>query len=255
MERLLALMLTIALFGIAGGVDMNKTLMDADNETIRISSGGLDYPAYLASPSEDGKMPALVLMHSFRGLEPGYKSLIDKIAEEGFVVIAPEWQTFNSTPRDEIVGQLIMDTVAYLKTRDDVDSRRLGLTGFCAGGRYTMLFLPQMDEFKSGVAWYGFPYSGGFNNESKPVEVIDKLEAPMLIIHGTYDQPSKISDIYRYAEALNDSGKYFELKVYQGQPHGFMIEKGQLSKSDAAEDARWQMATFFKRTLLSETLD
>ncbi len=249
MERLVACMLAIALVGIAGGVDMNKTTMDANNETVQIISGGLNYPAYLAAPSEDGKMPALVLMHSFRGLEPGYKSLIDMLAAEGFVVIAPEWQTFNGTPRDEVVGQLITDTVAYLKTRNDVDSKRLGLTGFCAGGRYTMLFLPQMDEFKSGVAWYGFPYSGGFNNESKPVEVIDKLEAPMLIIHGTYDLPSKMSDVYRYAAALNDSGKYFELKAYQGQPHGFMIDKGQLSQGDAAKDAYWQMATFFKRTL------
>ena len=249
MERLFASMLVIFLVGIACGVDMNKTAMDANNETVQIISGGVNYPAYLAAPSEEGKLPALVLMHSFRGLEPGYKSMIDKLASEGFVVIAPQWQTFNGTPRDEVVGQLITDTVAYLKTRNDVDSKRLGLTGFCAGGRYTMLFLPQMDEFKSGVAWYGFPYSGGFNNESKPVEFIDELKAPMLIIHGTYDQASKISDIYRYAEALNDSGKYFELKVYQGQPHGFMIDKGQLSQSDAAKDAYWQMATFFKRTL------
>jgi carboxymethylenebutenolidase len=249
MERLFACMLVIALVGIAGGVDMNKTAMDANNETVQIISGGLNYPAYLAAPSGDSKMPALVLMHSFRGLEPGYKSLIDKLAAEGFVVIAPEWQTFNGTPKDEVVDQLITDTVAYLKTRNDVDSKRLGLTGFCAGGRYTMLFLPQMYEFKSGVAWYGFPYSEGFNNESKPVEFIDGLKAPMLIIHGTYDQASKMSDIYRYAAALNDSGKYFELKAYQGQPHGFMIDNGQLSESDVAKDAYWQMATFFKRTL------
>jgi len=59
--------------------------------------------------------------------------------------------------------------------------------------------------------------------------------------------PSKISDIYRYAEELNASGKYFEMKVYQGEPHGFMIEDGQLSESFAAEDAFWQMITFFGR--------
>jgi len=163
MERLFASMLVIFLVGIACGVDMNKIAMDANNETVQIISGGVNYPAYLAAPSEEGKLPALVLMHSFNGLEPGYKSLIDKLAAEGFVVIAPQWQTFNGTPRDEVVSQLITDTVAYLKTRNDVDSNRLGLTGFCAGGRYTMLFLPQMDEFKSGVAWYGFPFSGGFN--------------------------------------------------------------------------------------------
>ena len=239
----------LVLMGIACGADTDTPSMQANNETVQIASGGQNYPAYLAAPSAEGKQPALVLLHSFRGLEPGYESMIDKLAAEGFVVIAPQWQTFNSTPSDDVVRQLVLDSISYLKTRNDFDTERMGLTGFCAGGRYTMLYLPQMDAFKSGVAWYGFPYSGGFNNESKPADFIDELKAPMLIIHGTHDQPSKIADIYRYATALNDSGKYFELKVYQGQPHGFMIDKGQLSQSDAAKDAYWQMATFFNRTL------
>jgi carboxymethylenebutenolidase len=164
------------------------------------------------------------------------------------VVIAPEWQTFNKTPDDSTVSQLIEDSVAYLKTRNDVNSSDLGLTGFCAGGRYTMLFLPQMD-FKSGVAFYGFPYSGGLRNESKPADFIGQLKVPMLMIHGTCDQASKISDIYRYATDLNASGKYFELKVYQGEPHGFMVQNGLLSQSFPAKDAYWQMVTFFNRTL------
>ena len=123
------------------------------------------------------------------------------------------------------------------------------MTGFCAGGRYTMLFLPQMsDTFKSGVAWYGFPYRGA-DNQSRPIDFVDQLELPMLIIHGTYDQSSPISEIYRYATELNASDKYFELKVYQGEPHGFMIDDGQLSQSSPARDAFWQMTSFFNRTL------
>jgi carboxymethylenebutenolidase len=190
------------------------------------------------------------MIHSFNGLEPGYLSLADRLAGEGYVVIAPEWQTFNRTPFDEIVGRLIQDCSAFLQGRDDVQADELGLTGFCAGGRYTMLFLPQMNQtFSSGVAWYGFPYSGGFLNQSRPADFIDQLDDPLLIIHGTYDAPSKITDIYRYAEELNASGRYFEMKVYQGEPHGFMIEEGQLSQSFAAEDALHQMASFFDRTL------
>jgi carboxymethylenebutenolidase len=216
---------------------------------VEIVSGNQTYPAYLAAPIEEGKKPAVVLIHSFNGLEPGYRNLTDNFAREGYVVISPEWQTFNKTPADEVVGELIRDSVAYLRTRTDVNASRLGLTGFCAGGRYTMLFLPQMPEFKSGVAWYGFPYSGGFANQSKPVEFIDQLKAPILMIHGTHDQASPVEDIYRYATALNASGKYFELKVYQGQQHGFMVENGQLSQSFVARDAYREMVTFFDRTL------
>jgi carboxymethylenebutenolidase len=72
----------------------------------------------------------------------------------------------------------------------------------------------------------------------------------MLMIHGTRDQASNIQDIYNYATDLDAEGKYFELKVYQGEPHGFMIGgDGQLSQSFPAMDAFWQMAAFFKRTL------
>ena len=112
-----------------------------------------------------------------------------------------------------------------------------------------MLFLPQMADFRSGVAWYGFPYSGGFANQSKPAEFVEQLNSPMLMIHGTHDRSSPIADIYRYATDLNNSDKYFELKVYQGRPHGFMIENGQLSKSFEAKDAYREMVDFFDRTL------
>jgi carboxymethylenebutenolidase len=71
----------------------------------------------------------------------------------------------------------------------------------------------------------------------------------MLMIHGSYDQASPISDIYRYATELNASNKYFELKVYQGQPHGFMVQNGTMSQSFQAKDAFWQMTSFFNRTL------
>ncbi len=231
-----------------GSAQTDQRATAIKNETVQISSGGKVYPAYFAAPG-DGKSPAVVLIHSFNGLEPGYKTLCNNFASQGFAVIAPEWQTFNRSPRDKVVGLLIKDSIAYLKTRREANSSSLGLTGFCAGGRYTMLFLPQMHEFKSGVAWYGFPYSGGSNNQSKPADFIGQLSAPMLMIHGTHDQASKISDIYRYATDLNASGKYFELKVYYGEPHGFMVQNGQLSQSFPAKDAFWQMVTFFNRTL------
>jgi carboxymethylenebutenolidase len=249
MSRLVLLcLLMIAFVAISGCAQMDKTVEKIKNESVNISSGNMAFPAYLAAPTETGKWPGIVMIHSFYGLELGYKTLADQFASEGFVVIAPQWQTFNKTPGDKTIGQLIKDSEALLKTRLDVNPEMMGLTGFCAGGRYTMLFLPQMD-FKSGVAFYGFPYSGGFLNETKPIDFVNQLEVPMLIIHGTYDQASKMSDIYRYATELNGSDKYFELKAYQGEPHGFMIENGQLSQSSPAKDAFWQMVSFFNRTL------
>jgi len=172
------------------------------------------------------------------------------LAADGFVVVAPQWQTYSRSPPDSEVEALVRNSVIYLDGRDDVDTEKLGLTGFCAGGRYTMLFLPQIKEFKSGVAWYGFPYSGGSETQpNEPASRIDQLDVPMLIIHGTRDQASNISDIYRYAGELDAADKYFELKVYQGEPHGFMIKDGELSESFVAQDAYGEMIRFFDRTL------
>jgi carboxymethylenebutenolidase len=238
---LLGSMLVVPGFALAQ--DTNG--MDITSGDIDITSDGKAYASYLAAPSAGGPYPGIVLIHSFRGLEEGYRTMTDQFAAEGFVVLAVGWQTFEQSPSDATVEQLIRDSVSYLGTRADVDTERIGLTGFCAGGRYTMLFLPQIDSFKAGVAWYGFPYSG----ETKPADVLDQLAAPMLMIHGTADTASPIAGIYQYAAALTEAGKYFELKVYYGKPHGFMITGGQLSQDEVSQDAFGEMVSFFRRKL------
>ncbi len=225
-------------------------------QIVNITSEGQEYPAYVAAPAAEGNYSAVVLIHSFNGLEPGYQEMVDRMATDGLVVVAPQWQTYSRSPPDSEMEALVRSSVNYLEDRDDVDPEKLGLTGFCAGGRYTMLFLPQIDEFKTGVAWYGFPYTGGTETQpDEPASLIDQLEDPILIIHGTRDEASNISDIYRYAGELDAADKYFELKVYQGEPHGFMIEEGELSQSFVAQDAYEEMIDFFDRTLSNRAPD
>jgi carboxymethylenebutenolidase len=217
--------------------------------TTSLTAEGRAYPAYVVTPAAAGPHPGLVLLHSFNGLEPGYRTMCDEIADDGFIVVAPEWQTYGQRAGDDEVEGVIRSALEFLGNRSDVDADRLGLTGFCAGGRYTMLFLPQMREFGAGVAWYGFPYNGGFANGTTPEEHIADLESPMLMIHGSRDQASSITDIYNYTRQLDEADRYFELKVYQGKPHGFMVQNGTLTRDDVAEDAYSQMITFFRRTL------
>ena len=219
--------------------------MTIQSQEVEIISDGDSFVSYLAAPQEGGPFPGIVLVHSFNGMEPGYRTMTDEFAAEGFVVLAVGWQTFERGPGDATIEQLMQDSVAFLQARDDVDVENLGLTGFCAGGRYTMLFLPQLEVFDAGVAWYGFPYGG----ETRPADLISDLASPMLIIHGTADRPSPIEDIYRYTEALEEAGKTFELKVYDDEPHGFMLDNGQLRDDDVADDAFEQMISFFQREL------
>lgn len=225
--------------------------MEIQTATVDVTSENRSYPTYIAAPIGENKYPTLILLHSFKGFEPGYRTLVDRMASEGYVVVVPQWQTYSQTPTDQEVENLVLDSMAYLRERNDVDSDRLGLTGFCAGGRYTMLFLAQIPEFNTGVAWYGFPFSGDTEDRpKKPADLAIELDAPMLMLHGSRDEASNVSDIYSYAAELDAAGKYFELKVYQGEPHGFMFDgEGELSETFVTLDAYREMMNFFDRTL------
>ncbi|HVP17998.1 MAG TPA: dienelactone hydrolase family protein, partial [Spirochaetia bacterium] len=137
-------------------------------QLIDVASGGKNYASYISAPPTGGRKPGIVLVHSFNGLEQGYKDLVDRFAAQGFVVLAVGWQTFEKRPSDAVMAALVKDAIAVLRARDDVEASKIGLTGFCAGGRYTMLFLPAISDFSAGVAWYGFPYAGG--TEAQPVK-------------------------------------------------------------------------------------
>lgn len=243
--KIIGLMVLLALLVVPTLVVAQDDMLAIDSADVEVMSGDQAYASYLAAPADGGPYPGIVLIHSFNGLEDGYRTMTDKLAAEGFVVLAVGWQTFERSPADDTMAQLVADSVDFLGERDDVDLDRLGLTGFCAGGRYTMLLLPQMAVFGAGVAWYGFPNNG----DPAPADLIDQLEAPMLVIHGTADRPSPVADIYDYVADLDSAGKSFELKVYQGEPHGFMLAGGQLRTDEVAQDAFDQMASYFRRKL------
>ncbi len=103
---------------------------------VNITSDFQVYPAYTAAPVAEGNYLAIVLIHSFKGFEPGYQTMVNRMAGDGYVVIAPFWQTYAASPSNVEVEALIRNSITYLETRDDVDIERIGLTGFCAVGRY-----------------------------------------------------------------------------------------------------------------------
>ncbi len=244
MLTLPVLALSSLALGQAGG---NAAVRGQD---VNVTSGGRAYRSYLAAPASATRKPAVILLHSFRGLEQGYRDLVDELAAAGFVTLALGWQTFEQEPSDATVKTLVEDGLKYLGARQDVNSGAVGLTGFCAGGRYTMLLLPQIKAFKAGVAWYGFPDQGGTAAKPQaPNALIGQLTAPMLIIHGTRDQPSPIASIYAYAERLDAANKTFKLSVYQGEPHGFLLRESRIADTFASRDARRDMLNYFREYL------
>ena len=93
MKTLIFGLLLIALVGISGcidNMDRNTTeIYQTKGAMVNITSGNMTYPAYLAASSEEGKKPAVVLVHSNRGLEPVYSNITERLASEGYVVLSP----------------------------------------------------------------------------------------------------------------------------------------------------------------------
>ncbi len=246
MKLKLVFSLLIALLVVPFVSAQDDMMISVASEDVEVTSDGQAYASYLAYPEEEGVYPGIVLIHSFNGLQQGYRDMTDAFAAEGFVVLAIGWQTLERAPSDTLMQQLMLDSIDYLTARDDVDPERLGLTGFCAGGRYTMLFMPQVDAFAAGVAWYGFPNNG---DPVTAMDLVDELESPMLIIHSTDDIPSPVAGIYEYATALGEADADFELKIYANEPHGFMLIDGELRTNDIATDAFNEMVDYFNRKL------
>lgn len=182
-----------------------------------ITAEGRTYPAYVATSHGTGLHPALVLVHSFNELEPGYRIVCDDIAGDGFVVIAPNGRPTASSPGTRS-GPSSGRPSRSLGTGAISIPPDSALPGSAPGGRYTMLFLPRMHEFGADVAFYGFPFNAGSANGTAPAAHIAELESPMLMIHGSRDQASNITNIYNYTRQLDSADRYFELKIYQGKP-------------------------------------
>lgn len=233
-----------------GSLTLAQTALAQSAPNIDITSAGKVYKSYLAVPPGTGKKPAVILIHSYNGMEQGYRDLADEMARAGYVTLVVGWQTFEKEPSDAVVKALVEDGLKSLATRPDVNIAKVGLTGFCAGGRYTMLLLPQMPEFKAGVAWYGFPEQGGTAAKPKaPQDFIGQLNRPLMIIHGTKDQASPINTIYSYAQKLDAANKPFKLAVYQGEPHSFLLKDSKIADTFASRDARKAMLNYFGDTL------
>ena len=89
---------------------------------VEVASGGRSYDSYLVVPAGTAPKPAVILLHSNRGLEQGYREFSDRLAAEGYVTLALGWQSNGNRPSDATVAQLVRDSIEFLSVRRDVDS-------------------------------------------------------------------------------------------------------------------------------------
>jgi carboxymethylenebutenolidase len=247
----------------------------AEAEPIKTSGEGLiqsdlefpaadrNIPAFMARPLT-GTRPTLLVYSEVFGVHEWIKDICRRLAHAGYVAMAPDFFVRHGDPSKltdfeeirKIVAQasdaqVNSDSAAalkYLAGRNFVDKARLGVTGFCWGGAKVWLAAARFPEFKAGVAWYGplkpRPELGATVG---PIQVADRLHAPVLGFYGGKDQGIPLSDIEEMRKALRAAGNSrSQIVVFPQAQHGFLADYRPSFDRAASQDAWPRMLAFFK---------
>jgi len=221
---------------------------------------------YAAHPKGKGPFPGMVVMMEAYGITGHIQGVCERLAKSGFVAVAPDifhGEVFSYTDTDKIMAKIptlsdeqilkeIGETLNWLGSQKNVNPDRLGIIGFCMGGRYAFLANCRYSErLKAAVGFYG----GGIAAEgttdrfgrTPPIQEADKMRAPIFLGYGADDQGIPPVEHARIAEKLSALKKRYTLAVYPGAGHAFLCEERANYASAAAAHA-WPEALEFLRT-------
>src|SRR5215813_13009544 len=195
----------------------DSTGLTAGEVMIPTSDGRI--PAYRAMPSQGRSFPVVLVVQEIFGVHEHIKDVCRRFAKLGYLAVAPELYARQGdvsklSEIDEIRrvvakvsdGQVMADldaTVAWVKTSGEGNIERLGITGFCWGGRIVWLYAAHSIQLKAGVAWYG-RLEGGADalHATAPLDLAAKLRAPVLGLYGAEDTGIPLDSVERMRKAL-----------------------------------------------------
>jgi carboxymethylenebutenolidase len=210
---------------------------------------------YLSQPSTiTGKLPGLIVIQEWWGLDDWIKENTDRFAGEGYVALAvdlyrgrvtedPEeaHELMRGLPQDRALSDL-KGAFNYLAGRPDVDPARIGVIGWCMGGGYAISFATVEPRLKATVINYGHLITDS--------RAIGNIHSAILGNFGAADRGIPEADVRSFEQALTRAGKNFDIKVYPNAGHGFMnLKNKDTYNPEATEDAWKRTFTFLKKEL------
>jgi carboxymethylenebutenolidase len=223
-----------------------------------------EIPAYRALPATGGPHPVVLVVQEIFGVHEHIKDICRRLAKIGYFAIAPELyarqgdvsklkdvqdiltNVVSKVPDAQVMSDLDA-TVAWVAAGGQGDTTRLGITGFCWGGRVVWLYCAHNPSVKAGVAWYGRLVGQASElTPTHPVDIARSLEVPVLGLYGGADQGIPISTIEQMRTALERGSSGSQIVVYEDAPHGFNADYRPSYRKDTATDAWKRMAAWFK---------
>ena len=216
----------------------------------------------------NGPFPAVVVGQAAGGVDQFLETIVDRLAAEGFVAAAPDLYHRTTPEIERATGQTrrqllgdpenvadINATVDFLRNHPKVAGERIGVTGFCMGGRVTWLAAVSNPHFKAAVPFYGgFIFDRGGEADSSPFELRHQLNCPMMFHFGAIDANPSPQDMETFDKELDRLGKPHQFHVYPQADHRFMDHTSGNYQQAAAELSWTRTLDFLSRHLKGVTV-
>ena len=231
---------------------------------------GFKVPAYYAAPAGKTNLPVILLIQEIFGVHEYIADTARRFAKAGYLAIAPELFARQGDPTQYAeLAKLMTDVVAKVPDAQvlaDLDGAvkwagahggnlgKVGLTGFCWGGRITWLYAEQSKNVKAGVAWYGrLVGQPSALTPKHPLDLAAGIKAPVLGLYGGQDGGIALTTVNQMKDALAEAGakgnqaaKVSEFVVYKEAPHAFHADYRPSYRKAAAEDGFQRAIAWFK---------
>ena len=237
---------------------------------ITFEVNGFKVPAFYAAPAGKTNLPVILVIQEIFGVHEYIADTARRFAQAGYLAIAPELYARQGDPsKYNEMAKLMTEVVSKVPDEQvmaDLDGAvkwaganggnlaKVGITGFCWGGRITWLYAEQSSNVKAGVAWYGrLVGTPSALTPKHPLDLVAGLKAPVLGLYGGQDGGIPVATVNQMKEALADAGskgnaaaKASEFVVYPDAPHAFHADYRPSYRKDAAEDGFKRAMAWFK---------
>lgn len=239
----------------AAGLDAGPVLIPARDR---------DLPAYAARPKGGAAAPIVLVVQEIFGVHEHIRDICRRLAKLGYLAVAPELYVRQGDPSgitdiptlmktivanvpDEQVMADLDATAAWAAKSAGGDANRLGITGFCWGGRITWLYAAHNPRLRAGVAWYGrLVGDATANTPVHPLDVAGQLKAPVLGLYGGADQGIPLESVEKMRAALKAANAPSDIVVYEEAPHAFHADYRPSYREQPAKDGWARMLAWFK---------
>ena len=230
-----------------------------------VNVNGFQMPVYRSVPLGKTDCTVVLVVSEIFGVHEYIADITRRLAQQGYMAIAPELMLRQGDPSSYAeMGKLIAEVVSKVpdeQVMDDLDAcvawaatqggdvSKLGITGFCWGGRITWLYAAHNPRVKAGVAWYG-RLNGPVSalNPRHAIDLAGQLKAPVLGLYGSADTGIPVAAVEKMQAALatgNAAAKRSSIHVYPNAPHAFHADYRPSYREAEAKDGWQRMLRWF----------